>query len=122
MPAFVATVQHWQAVAGIDAKHTTLAGFSQGAIMTLESTKLAEPPATRCIAFAGRFATLPTARTHATIHLLHGDSDPVMPLSLAKAAQSRLIETGSDVSLDVAAGVGHEPHPALLRSLASRLA
>ncbi len=121
MPAFVATVQHWQQTAGVDHQHTTLVGFSQGAIMALESTKLAEPPAMLCVAFAGRFATLPTGRTGVTIHLLHGDSDPVMPMSVAQAAQSCLLASGSDVSLDVAAGVGHEPHPALLRALAARL-
>ena len=122
MPAFVETVQHWQQVGGVDPQRTLIAGFSQGAIMALESTKLAYPPALQIVAFAGRFASPPDRRTHAAIHLLHGESDPVMPVALALAAQSRLVELGTDVTLDLMQGVGHEPHPALLERLSVRLA
>ncbi|MDB5930725.1 MAG: putative phospholipase/carboxylesterase [Polaromonas sp.] len=121
MPAFVATVQHWQRVSGIDAQRTLVAGFSQGAIMALESTKLAAPPALQIVAIAGRFATLPNCQSGAAIHLLHGDADPVMPASLAQTAQSQLMKLGTNVTLDLAHGVGHEPHPALLERLSARL-
>jgi phospholipase/carboxylesterase len=121
MPAFVATVQHWQRVSGTEAQHTLVAGFSQGAIMALESTKLSAPPALRVVAMAGRFATLPSQQSGAAIHLLHGDSDPVMPAALAQAAQARLLQLGSRVTLDLVRGVGHEPHHALLERLSARL-
>ena len=121
MPAFVATVQHWQRVSGTDAQRTIVAGFSQGAIMALESSKLAKPPATRIVAFAGRFATLPVKQINAVIHLLHGDADPVMPSALAQAAQAQLLLLKTDVTLDLAHGVGHEPHPALLERLSAQL-
>jgi len=121
MPTFVSTVRHWQRVSGTDAQRTLVAGFSQGAIMALESTKLTEPPALRIVAIAGRFATLPSRPSSATIHLLHGDSDPVMPAALAQTAQSRLLQLGTNSTLDLAHGVGHEPHPALLKHLSARL-
>lgn len=121
MFAFEVTVRHWQKVCGTDPQHTLIAGFSQGAIMALESTKLAHPPASKIVAFAGRFASLPAQRSDAVIHLLHGVSDPVMPVSLAQAAQAKLLQLGTDVTLDLAQGVGHEPHPVLLERLSSRL-
>lgn len=121
MPNFVATVRRWQEAAGVDAARTLIAGFSQGAIMALESTKLPNPPAFRVVSFAGRFATLPELRTEAAIHLLHGDADPVMPARLAEAAQARLLQLGTDVTLDIATGVRHEPHPALLQRLGARM-
>jgi phospholipase/carboxylesterase len=122
MPTFVATVRHWQQAAHVDAEHTLVIGFSQGAIMALESSKLAQPPALRIVAMAGRFATLPQQKTAAVIHLLHGSADTVMPAALGQSAHTRLLELGVDASLDLAPGVGHEPHPALLARLASRLA
>ena len=89
--------------------------------MALESTKLSTPPALQIVAIAGRFAVLPDRRSDATIHLLHGEADPMMPASLAQAAQSRLLQLGTHVTLDLARGIGHEPHPALLEYLATRL-
>lgn len=121
MSAFEATVRHWQEVCGTDPQRTLIAGFSQGAIMALESTKLAHPPASRIVAFAGRFASPPAQRSDAVIHLLHGVSDPVMPVSLAQAAQAKLLQLGTEVTLDLAQGVGHEPHPVFLERLSARL-
>lgn len=122
MPVFVATVRHWQQASRVNEQRTLIAGFSQGAIMALESTKLAAPPALRIVAIAGRFATLPQQKSAAAIHLLHGSADPVMPAARGQSAQARLLELGVDATLDLAPGVGHEPHPALLANLATRLA
>jgi phospholipase/carboxylesterase len=122
VPAFTKTVRHWQQVSHVTAQRTLIAGFSQGAIMALESTKLAAPPALRIVAIAGRYATLPIEKTGASIHLLHGGADPVMPEALGQFALARLLELGVDATLDVAAGVAHEPHPTLLARLAARLA
>lgn len=121
MPAFQATVRHWQEDCGVDPQRTLIVGFSQGAIMALESTKLAKPPALRIVAFAGRFASPPARPSDAVIHLLHGASDPVMPASLAQAAQVQLLQLGTRVTLDVAQGVGHEPNGALLDRLSALL-
>ncbi len=121
MPAFLAAVRHWQQAAGVDAQRTLVAGFSQGAIMALESTKLAQPPAQQVVAIAGRFATLPERKTEAAVHFLHGGADPVMPAALAQAAHAHLRQLGTTVTLDLVPGVGHQPDAALLGHLAERL-
>ncbi|WP_213959853.1 esterase [Variovorax sp. dw_954] len=121
MPAFVATVQHWQQVAGVDPQHTVVAGFSQGAIMALELTLLEHPNVMRVVSFAGRFANLPERKSEATVHLVHGSVDPVMPSMLAQVANARLLELGTEVTVDIVQAVGHEPHPTLLKRLTARL-
>nr|WP_159464410.1 esterase [Scandinavium goeteborgense] len=108
MPTFIDIVRHWQKESGVGPLATALIGFSQGTIMSLESTKAAPGLASRIIAFNGRFATLPTsASTATTVHLIHGGEDRVIDLSHAVAAQEALIEAGGDVTLDIIDDLGH---------------
>lgn len=108
MPTFIDIVCHWQKESGVSSLATALIGFSQGTIMSLESTKAAPGLASRIIAFNGRFATLPTsASTATTVHLIHGGEDRVIDLSHAVAAQEALIEAGGDVTLDIIDDLGH---------------
>ena len=80
LPAFIATVQHWQKEAGVGTDAVALIGFSQGGIMALESTRDRPAIAGRVISIAGRFARLPTApNAGTTLHLFHGKLDPVIP-------------------------------------------
>ena len=46
-------VREWQKASGLDTARTPLIGFSQGAIMALESTQTDGPPAGRVIALSG---------------------------------------------------------------------
>lgn len=79
MPTFIEIVRYWQEKSGVSPLATALIGFSQGAIMSLESIKAAPDLASRVIAFNGRYATLPeTATTATTIHLIHGGEDRVI--------------------------------------------
>lgn len=114
MPDFVASVSHWQLEAGVGAAQTTLVGFSQGAIMALESSQLPAPPAHTVLSLSGRYATLPSQRPACSIHLLHGTADPVIPVEQAQAAHARLKALGASCSLHTLPGLGHMPHPALL--------
>ena len=84
MARFTQAVQQWQAACAVEPERTTLIGFSQGAIMALESTQLESAPAQRVIALSGRFARPPRV-AHASVrtHLMHGDADAVMPVRLA---------------------------------------
>jgi phospholipase/carboxylesterase len=108
MPAFLETVAHWQAHAGLGPEATALIGFSQGAIMALEATKADPIPAGRVVALAGRFAELPTqAAWHTTIHLIHGKDDGVIAYARAIEAAERLLALGADVTADVLPFVGH---------------
>ncbi len=108
MPTFIDIVRHWQKESGVSPLATALIGFSQGTIMSLESTKAAPGLASRIIAFNGRFATLPiSASTATTVHLIHGGEDRVIDLAHAVAAQEALIEAGGDVTLDIVDDLGH---------------
>jgi phospholipase/carboxylesterase len=108
LPRFRRTVEHWQARAGADAGATVLIGFSQGAIMVLESTQRPKPVAGRVVAIAGRFAQPPrVAPPEVLLHLLHGEQDRVMPASLAAEAAAQWRTLGGAATLDVFAGLGH---------------
>ena len=109
MPAFLERIKAWQAQTDSDPEHTTLIGFSQGAIMSLESTQVAgAPSAKRVIAIAGRFAQAPCRAPEGTqVHLLHGEQDAVMPVALALAAEQQLHALGARVTLDRFSGLGH---------------
>jgi len=108
MPLFEQTVAGWQREAGVDAAHTTLVGFSQGAIMALESTQLASVPARCVVAIAGRYAQPPhRAPIATTVHLLHGRQDGVIPVAQSVDAASRLQQLGATVTVDLYAGLGH---------------
>ena len=108
MPTFLQTIEMWQREAGAGPQATTLIGFSQGAIMALESTQQEVSPAGRVIAIAGRFAQAPRhAPLHARVHLLHGDQDAVMPVRLAVEAHEQLQTLGAASTLDRFPGLGH---------------
>lgn len=108
MPLFVDTVSRWQRQAEADPRSTTLIGFSQGAIMVLESTQQAPALAGRVVAIAGRFALAPRRAPLGTqVHLMHGDQDRVMPMDLARNAATGLRTLGASVTLDEFPGLGH---------------
>ncbi|SLM63896.1 MULTISPECIES: esterase [Dickeya] len=108
MPHFVDTVRDWQQKTGIDYAHTALVGFSQGAIMILESLKVEPNLAGRVVAFSGRFATLPEQPFYdIVVHLIHGEDDPVITAEHARQAAMSLRAQGSDFTLDLVPQLGH---------------
>jgi phospholipase/carboxylesterase len=109
MPAFQTAVRSWQHETGVSAARTTLIGFSQGAIMALESTQEAGAPlAGRVVVLAGRFAQAPRRSPLETdVHLMHGDQDRVMPVALAVDAERHLRALGARPTLDRFPGLGH---------------
>jgi phospholipase/carboxylesterase len=108
MPRFVDTVTSWQRHAGADAASTTLIGFSQGAIMALESTQQGQGLAGHVVAIAGRFAQAPRQAPAGTVvHLMHGEQDRVMPMALAVEGASALRALGASVTLDAFPGLDH---------------
>lgn len=122
MPRFVQTVQHWQQASGVGAADTTLLGFSQGAIMALESTQQPVPLASSIVAIAGRYAHPPQIAPTATrIHLMHGDADPVMPVRLGVEAQAQLQTMEVEVTLDRFPGLGHGIDARVLDRVVERL-
>lgn len=130
MAAFVDCIHHWQTQAGLGPEATALVGFSQGAIMALESTKLVASddaqrsvaPAGRVVALAGRYATLPESPVYrGTVHLLHGKNDAVMSYEQTVLAAHRLRALDIDFTAEVRPGIGHEVHPEFADALVERL-
>lgn len=122
MPRFLQAVRDWQRESGVGADATALVGFSQGAIMALESTQLSETPAERVLAMAGRFAQPPrVAPPQVVLHLLHGEQDRVMPLALAADAAMRWRTLGGRATLDSFPDLGHGIDQRMLARLAENL-
>jgi phospholipase/carboxylesterase len=122
MPAFLAEVHDWQKKEDVSAARTALVGFSQGAIMALESTAMFPSPA-RCVAaISGRFATLPNrSALRTTLHLLHGKRDPIMPYQYTLEAAHHLLMIGADVTVDVLPSAGHEINAEMIELTVDRL-
>lgn len=122
MPGFAQAVARWQHHSGVDALHTTLVGFSQGAIMALESTQEAQALSGRVVAMAGRFAAPPRrAPAPGRIHLLHGDADGVVPARHSAEARAQLAAWPADVTLDLFPGLGHGIDARMLTRLTDHL-
>lgn len=122
MPSFTHAVMQWQQACGVGPAATTLVGFSQGAIMALESTQLDSPPAARVIALSGRFARPPhIARNSVRTHLLHGDADAVMPVQGAVDALAQLQDLGAVATLDRFPGLGHGVDGRVVEAIVRRL-
>lgn len=122
MPQLHALVKQAQDRLNVLPPDSALVGFSQGAIMALEYSTAHDGGVGRVISFSGRYARLPDkAPELTTIHLLHGEDDDIIPAAHARAAYARLSELRGDVTLDIASGVGHELHPALIARAITRL-
>lgn len=108
MPLFLRTISKWQGETGIRPQDTSLVGFSQGAILALESTQhVGSAAAARVIAIAGRFAE-PVRRTpQARVHLIHGEQDDIVPTRWSIDANQALQDLGATVTLDLLHGLGH---------------
>ena len=115
LPAFIATIRALQARFGMPWERTALAGFSQGAVMSLEAVQAEPMLAGRVLAFSGRHAIAPThAPTDTTVHLFHGMADTTIPAAAAIDSAQTLVALGGDVTADVLPGIAHEMHPALM--------
>ena len=122
MPTLLNMVSREQARYNILQTDTALVGFSQGSIMALEFSKAHDGKVGRVLAFSGRYAKLPDhAPELTTLHFLHGENDPVIPVTHAHAAYDRLMELNGDATLDTASSVGHEIHASLAERAINRL-
>lgn len=115
LPRFIATVRAVQQQFGLPWERTALAGFSQGAVLSLEAVQAEPALAGRVLAFSGRHATPPVHAPHdTTLHFFHGTRDTVIPPAPAVDSAQRLVALGGDVTADVLPGIGHELHPLLM--------
>lgn len=122
MPGFVQTVRDWQKQSGVSPAATTLLGFSQGAIMALESTQLRDTIAGHVISIAGRFAQPPKVRPVATaVHFIHGADDSVIDPRYSIAGADRLTSMGADVELNLVPDLGHAIDESVVDLLIAKL-
>lgn len=122
MPRFVETIRALQKSTGVIAAQCVLVGFSQGAIMALESTKVDNQLAGRIVAIAGRFAQDPDhGLGSTTVHFIHGKSDPVIDYGHSVTAAERLGRLGADVTVDVIEALGHGINTEAVNRMVDRL-
>ncbi len=116
-------VRHSQQRLCVGPAATAIAGFSQGAIVALETALAQDGLAGRVLAFSGRFIStaLQRAPQHTTVHLFHGGADAVIASQHSSQALKTLGALHGDATLDIAQGVGHELHPALIARALFRL-
>jgi phospholipase/carboxylesterase len=123
MPEFTKTVAHWQQLSGCQPQDTTLVGFSQGAIMSLEATLLPEAIAADVIAIAGRFAKLPAQLPAVSdIVFLHGEQDVVVSPAHSVQASQHINAMGGATQLHVFPGLGHGIDARVLQTVGQVLA
>lgn len=122
LPAFKETVEYWQQHSDCGPEDTTLIGFSQGAIMSLEATLLSEAIAGRVIAIAGRFAKLPEQLPVVPkIVFLHGEQDAVVSPVHSVQASQRVNDLGGATSIQLFPGLGHGIDGRVLQAVSKAL-
>ncbi len=122
LPRLVRWVRDAQQRLGATPQSTALVGFGEGATMALEAASADDGIAGRVIAFGGGYAALPAqAPALTTLHFLHGDADALHPVAEARRTLEHLGVLHGDATLDIARGVGHEVHPALVDCAIHRL-
>jgi phospholipase/carboxylesterase len=104
-----ARVAALQRAAQVGAAQTVLVGFSQGATVALELARAHPELASIVVSYAGRLARpiRSEERVSATIHLIHGELDTLVPAVHAKQALRGLRAIGADVTLDITADGTH---------------
>lgn len=122
LPVLRAWVQAQQQRVGVGPAATALGGFSQGAVLSLELAARHDGIAGRVLSFGGRYCVMPAvAPRHTTMHLFHGSADKVIPAQGSRDALEHLGALQGDATLDIAEGIGHEVHPALIERALDRL-
>ena len=122
LPGLQAWVQAQQQRLGVGAAATALAGFSQGAVLALALVLQHDGIAGRVLAFGGCLTRVPEAAPQlSTLHLFHGADDEVIPAEGSRQALGHLSKLQGDATLDIAQGVGHALHPALISCAVQRL-
>lgn len=124
--AVVAQLQPWvraqQHRLAMAPQSTALAGFSQGGIVSLALALHDDGICGRVLSFGGCFVKPPMlAPMHSTLHFFHGSDDKTIPAQRSRQALQWLSELQGDATLDIAEGVGHQLHPALIDCALHRL-
>ena len=95
--------------AGLDAARTVLVGVGQGATLALELARRRTDLASIVVAYAARLARPMREgdRVNATVHLITGEFDSVVPTVHAMQAMRGLRAVGAQVTLDIVEDESH---------------
>ena len=98
-----------QSTLGIGPAETVAIGFGQGATLALELARARPDVASIVVAYAGRLARPLDGdeQVGATVHLIHGEFDSVVPSVHATRAFRGLRAVGADVTLDIVEDESH---------------
>ena len=104
---------------GVPLSHTILGGFSQGGAMTLD-LGLALPLAGLMVLSGYLHAPLESSRLAKIppVLLVHGQQDPVVPLTAAQTVRQSLLKLGASVQY-FELNMGHEIQPIVLSRMQS---
>jgi phospholipase/carboxylesterase len=96
---------------GMSAAQTALVGFSQGTMMALHVAPRRAAPMAAVVGFSGRLMH-PELFAEEMVcapptQLIHGDEDPVVPLSSMREATTVMMRAGVEVHSHVSRGTGH---------------
>lgn len=107
---------------GVGQQATALAGFSQGGILSMALAIRNDGLVGRVLSFGGTLTREPDAvPQQTTLHLFHGSDDRIIPVEGSKQALQVFARLQGDATLDIAEGVGHVLHPALIDCALQRL-
>jgi phospholipase/carboxylesterase len=97
--------------AEVPPERTVLFGFSQGTMMALHVGLRRNPGYAGIVGFSGRLLSPETLdaeiASRPPVLLVHGDADPMVPVSSLPEAARALEAAGVDVRTHVSAGIGH---------------
>jgi phospholipase/carboxylesterase len=96
---------------GLDESKTVLVGFSQGTMMALHVGLRRARQLAGIVGFSGALSGIEELKTEIKtrppVLLIHGDADAVLPHVMTEEAAAALKANGIDVTVHIAAGVGH---------------
>lgn len=98
-----------QRALGLDAVRTVLVGVGQGATIALELARLLPGLASIVVSYAGRLARpmRDADSVGATVHLIHGEFDSLVPSVHSTRALRGLRAIGANVTLDIVEDEAH---------------
>ncbi|CAA9542097.1 MAG: Phospholipase/carboxylesterase family protein [uncultured Sphingosinicella sp.] len=104
---------------GLSEADLAIVGFSQGTMMALHVGLRRTRPVAAIVGYSGMLTGAPELAHHPItkppVLLIHGSSDPIVPVSALHAAKKDLEHLGIEVTTHVSHGLGHSVDPVGLR-------
>ncbi len=106
-PLLKARLEHELSRHGLPASRLILVGFSQGSMMALHLASADPALCALVVAYSGLLTSTPLSGMTPAILLIHGDADPVVPVSGSQQAAVAFAAAGRPTALHCLPGVPH---------------